>query len=95
MPLTLLELCAHAASSRSGFFALADSNAHTNGAQQYNVDSMRGNEGPGYEIVLGGWGGSQSVIREHGQGASMVNRQTRGIVSDQEFKQFWASAANG
>ena len=82
------------------FFEAEHAHTHTNAAQLYNVDSHVGDSGyegteVGYEIVIGGWGGTQSVIRNEGQGQNKVARQTRNLISDSEYRQFWASAANG
>merc|ERR1712117_993838 len=48
-----------------------------------------------YEIVIGGWGNSKSVIRKSNQGTNQVQASTSNIVSSSEEKQFWASASNG
>jgi len=48
-----------------------------------------------YEIVIGGWGNSMSVIRESNQGANQVSEATSQIVSGGEAREFWASAENG
>jgi hypothetical protein len=56
----------------------------------YTIDT-----GAQYEIVLSGWGGTQSVIRESAQGDNQVQLDTTGYLSADEFRQFWASAANG
>jgi len=48
-----------------------------------------------YEIVIGGWGNSWSVIRESNQGANQVSASTSQIVSGNEDREFWASADNG
>jgi hypothetical protein len=51
--------------------------------------------GPQYEIVLSGWGGTQSVIREAAQGENHAVTDTTGYLNPNDFRQFWASAANG
>merc|ERR1711993_164220 len=48
-----------------------------------------------YEIVIGGWSNSKSVIRKSNQGTNQVEASTSNIVSSSEAKQFWASASNG
>jgi hypothetical protein len=48
-----------------------------------------------YEIVLGGWGNTQSVIRESNQGRNQVVVPTPGLVSGDEMRPFWATANNG
>ena len=54
-----------------------------------------GSHGPQYEIVLSGWGGTQSVIREAAQGENQAVTDTTGYLNPNDFRQFWASAANG
>jgi hypothetical protein len=76
-----------------GFFSAEDATPHSNSAQKWNVDSGVPSlyaEGPGYEIVLCGWGATQSVIRATNQGKSEVAMQTRNLISDVEFRQFWS-----
>ena len=51
--------------------------------------------GPQYEIVLSGWDGTQSVIREAAQGENHATTDTTGYLNENDFRQFWASAANG
>lgn len=48
-----------------------------------------------YEIVIGGWGDTQSVIRESNQGTNQVTVDTQGIVSADEDRPFWADAHEG
>ena len=48
-----------------------------------------------YEVVLSGWGNTQSVIRESSQGANQVVHRTPGLLSRSVEKQFWASAEGG
>ena len=51
--------------------------------------------GPQYEIVLSGWDGTQSVIREAAQGENHAVTDTTNIIDENDSRQFWASAANG
>ena len=74
-----------------GFF----DNQETNGAPrdvqgQYTIDL-----GAQYEIVICGWGGTQSVIREEAQGDAKALTDTTGYLDANDYRQFWASAANG
>ena len=48
-----------------------------------------------YEIVIGGWGNKQSVIRREGQGKNLVTKATANILSANEDRTFWADANNG
>ena len=41
------------------------------------------------EIVIGGWGNSESVIRRGNQGQELGNAQTPNILSNDEFREFW------
>lgn len=45
-----------------------------------------------YEIVLSGWGNTQSVIREASQGENHAVVDTTGFLSPDEPREFWASA---
>jgi hypothetical protein len=58
-------------------------------------DFAGASHGPQYEIVLSGWGGTQSVIREAAQGENHAVTDTTGYLNPNDFRQFWASAANG
>ena len=58
-------------------------------------DFSGASHGAQYEIVLSGWGGTQSVIREAAQGDNHATTDTTGILSPDDSRQFWASAANG
>ena len=58
-------------------------------------DFAGASHGAQYEIVLSGWGGTQSVIREEAQGTNHAVTDTTGILSPTTFRHFWASAANG
>ena len=52
-----------------------------------------------YEIVIGGWGNSKSVIRRKPVGTSYGDdtnfASTSGILDGNEYRPFWAQALNG
>ena len=48
-----------------------------------------------YEIVISGWGNTQSVIRQSNQGASEAVTSTPNLLSGDEDVLFWADALNG
>lgn len=48
-----------------------------------------------YEVVLSGWGNTQSVIREASQGDNHAVIDTTGFLSAAEPREFWASAWQG
>ncbi len=48
-----------------------------------------------YEIVIGGWANSQSVIRRGSQGSNKDLKATRNILKSNEDRSFWADAKNG
>ena len=48
-----------------------------------------------YEIVISGWGNTQSVIRQRNQGRNQVTKSTRGLLSKTQKKFFWADAVKG
>ncbi|XP_077978663.1 uncharacterized protein LOC144434081 [Glandiceps talaboti] len=48
-----------------------------------------------YEIVIGGWGNTQSVIRRSKQGNTKVEASTPSILSPTEFRGFWITYNNG
>jgi len=50
---------------------------------------------PMYEIVLSGWGNTQSVLRRSNQGRNLVTKATRGMLNRGRNTQFWADAKNG
>jgi hypothetical protein len=54
-----------------------------------------GNGHEHYEVVISGWGNTQSVIRESSQGTNNAVTDTTGILSASEARPFWASALNG
>ena len=58
-------------------------------------DTSGASHGAQYEIVLSGWDGTQSVIREAAQGENHATLDTTGIIDENDSRQFWASAANG
>ncbi|CAH1794507.1 unnamed protein product [Owenia fusiformis] len=48
-----------------------------------------------YEIVIGGWSGTKSVIRDARGGGVMAEAETLDIVTCEEFRSFWVSWKNG
>ena len=48
-----------------------------------------------YEIVIGGWDNSKSVIRRGSQGTSKVERVMHSLLNPNEDRPFWADAKNG
>jgi hypothetical protein len=48
-----------------------------------------------YEIVLGGWANTQSVIRNSHQGANRVVKATPGILAANEWRSFWVAFNGG
>ena len=48
-----------------------------------------------YEIVIGGWENTQSVIRRDSLGDNLVTKATANILSATEDRTFWADAKNG
>ncbi|XP_035694593.1 uncharacterized protein LOC118428599 [Branchiostoma floridae] len=48
-----------------------------------------------YEVVIGGWGNSWSVIRLSKQGANQAEAQTPGITSPNQYRRFWITWADG
>lgn len=61
-----------------------------------NIDgSTSGQDKDVYEIVIGGWGDSQSVIRKSKQGSNLCTASTPDIVENGEYRPFWISWENG
>ena len=48
-----------------------------------------------YEVVIGGWENSKSVIRRQVQGTILAERQTPNILKCDETRYFWISWADG
>eukprot|EP01052_Picozoa_sp_SAG31_P009327 SAG31_NODE_487_length_14980_cov_9.526376_20_plen_132_part_00 len=73
----------------------AHNDAHIGFFSSQDTGNSASGMGPQYEIVLSGWGGTQSVIREAAQGENHAVTSTTGYLDENDFRQFWASAANG
>ncbi|KAK9887116.1 hypothetical protein WA026_020563 [Henosepilachna vigintioctopunctata] len=50
---------------------------------------------PMYEIFIGGWGNSKSVIRKNRTKPEVAEVPTPGILTDQDFRGFWVRWENG
>ena len=77
------------------FSVRANNDAHIGFFRNAQAGDSASHQGPQYEIVLSGWGGTQSVIREAAQGENHGVVDTTGYLNPNDFRQFWASAANG
>ena len=77
------------------FSIRANNDAHIGFFVNAQAGDSASHQGPQYEIVLSGWGGTQSVIREAAQGENHGVVDTTGYLNPNDFRQFWASAANG
>ena len=77
------------------FSVRAHNDAHIGFFETQSKGHSASKRGPQYEIVLSGWGGTQSVIREAAQGENKASLDTTGYINDVDYRQFWASAANG
>ena len=79
-----------------GFFETQDGLTDT---QCDGSDGCDDPAGPQYEIILCGWGGASSTIRSETQsprdGGSIPLQDTTGMITADDFRQFWASAVNG
>lgn len=70
-------------SNRVEFEVQATSDVHV------ALSSSNTGQGEAYEVVIGGWGNTQSVIRRCQQCGHEVEVQTIGILSGTEFRGFW------
>ena len=77
------------------FSVKAHNDAHVGFFTSQAAGDSASHMGPQYEIVLCGWGGTQTVIREAAQGDNHAVTDTTGYIDPDDFRQFWASAANG
>eukprot|EP01051_Picozoa_sp_SAG22_P009515 SAG22_NODE_798_length_7130_cov_4.576732_7_plen_272_part_00 len=79
-----------------GFFENQDGITDT---QCDGTDGCDDPAGAQYEIIICGWGGESSTIRSEIQsprdGGSIPLQPTAGMISADDFRQFWASAVNG
>jgi hypothetical protein len=48
-----------------------------------------------FEIVIGGWSNSQSVIRDRPKGPNLVTAYTAGILSATQYRYFWVAWGDG
>ena len=48
-----------------------------------------------YEIVISGWGNTQTVIRRRNQGPNMATANTRGLLRAGMYTKLWADAKDG
>ncbi|XP_035682150.1 uncharacterized protein LOC118419725 isoform X2 [Branchiostoma floridae] len=68
---------------RFTFDVQANNDVHVGlSSQSQDLDDM-------YEIVIGGWSNTQSVIRRSKQGNNLVTVSTSGIISPTEYRKFW------
>jgi len=49
---------------------------------------------PMYELIIGGWKNTKSVIRKNRSKPDVAEAETPGILSDQEYKGFWVRYDN-
>ncbi|CAH0548099.1 unnamed protein product [Brassicogethes aeneus] len=50
---------------------------------------------PMYEIFIGGWGNSRSIIRKNRTKPDVAEASTPGILNDNEYRGFWIRFGNG
>jgi len=65
----------------------ATNDIHISFAPEKNPDGQNLNE-----IVIGGWGNQQSVIRRGMQGSNLAAAQTPSFLSNEEFRGFWITS---
>lgn len=78
---------------------------NSSGTQQFRVrtgndahialTSGPGESDPMYEIFIGGWGNTKSVIRLNRTKPEKAEAETPGILNGEEFRGFWVRWANG
>ncbi|GLV45926.1 uncharacterized protein CBL_11723 [Carabus blaptoides fortunei] len=78
---------------------------NSSGFQQFRVRASNdahlaltngpGESDPMYEIFIGGWGNTKSVIRRNRTKPEKIEAETPGILNGDEFRGFWVRWGNG
>lgn len=94
-------LLCHLAHRESWVFAVEERDDGETG-HNYGDGAVTSGFGAQYEVVLCGWSGQQSVIREGNEDGNVASigsfgraEQTPGWIDSVDYRQFWATAANG
>ncbi|CAH1238889.1 EYS [Branchiostoma lanceolatum] len=58
------------------------------------LSAHNGDSNPMYEILIGGWGNTWSVIRRRKQGPNLVEVRTPDILSPTSYRGFWISVSS-